>query len=143
MSRCLSDHTLWGLWEGEGTTAQRVHLERCADCRARYQWLGRDLRVLRRVLQEAPPPHVVPLRAHARGMHWLPVAAALAAVLLVVGIQWGLRWPTAPDLSMADQGEAVSYLQAALDGEWPCDGREPFFHLGCDEEALALLAESP
>jgi hypothetical protein len=143
MSRCLRDQTLLWLSEGEGTHAQRVHLETCAACTTRYQRLVDDLKVLRHVLREAPPPQAVRQRPRTFRTRWLSVAAALA--LALAGLMAGLdMWNSAPPTPPLEaRHEAMALLQAALDGGWPCDGQEPFFHPSCDQQAVILIVGGP
>ncbi len=143
MSRCLRDRTLWKLSEGEGTRAQRSHMEACPDCATRYQRLERDMVVLRRILQEVPRPQPVLQRLRASRIWWLPVAAALAIALAWVGGGRELWQQRPPGLPMEAQYEVASYLRAALDGDWPCNGQEPFFHLDCDQPTSSPFDEGP
>jgi hypothetical protein len=105
--------------------------------------LGRDLRVLRRVLDESPPSSAIPRRPRVLDGRWLPVAAALALTLVWFGGHLALRSPSPHRSHPETQHDAFSYVEAALDGSWPCDGQEPFFHLECDPHASAILAEGP
>jgi hypothetical protein len=143
MSRCLRDQTLLWLSEGEGTRAQRAHLEACAACTRRYQRLVGDLKVLRRVLQEAPPLPAMRQRPRTFRARWLPVAAALTLVL--AGLMGALEmWNSAPPPPPLEaRREAMTLLQAALDGGWPCNGQEPFFHPSCDQQAFILVVGGP
>ena len=143
MSRCLRDQTLLWLSEGEGTRAQRVHLEACAACTTRYQRLVGDLKVLRHILQEAPPPQAMRRRSWTFRARWLPVAAALA--LALAGLMGGLEvWNSAPPTPPLEaRHEAMTLLQAALDGGWPCNGQAPFFHPSCDQQAFILVVGGP
>ena len=132
MSPCLRDQTLLWLSEGEGTRAQRLHLETCAACTTRYQRLVDDLKVLRHVLREAPP-QAMRRRPQTFRARWLPVAAALTLVLAgLMGTteMWNSAPPPPP---LEARREAMTLLQAALDGGWPCNGQEPFFHPSCDQ----------
>jgi hypothetical protein len=143
MSRCLGDQTLLWLSEGEGTHAQRVHLETCAACMTRYQRLVDDLKLLRHVLQEASLPQATRRRPRTFRARWLPVAAALA--LALAGLMGGLKmWSSAPPTPPLEaRHEAMTLLQAALDGGWPCNGQEPFFHPSCDQQAVILIVGGP
>ena len=178
MSRCLRDQTLLLLYEGEGTSADRDHLEVCTDCTTRYQRLGQDLKLIGQVLREPPPlrqaqdrsPQALPYRFHPLRIRWMPVAAALAVTLTSV---WGGMWERSPSppvlpaeagseavfLSLEEMAAALfstaevsaelvpapvsnlAYLQAALEGEWPCGEQEPFSHSGCNNDPVALLFE--
>jgi hypothetical protein len=143
MSRCLRDHTLLWLSEGEGTRAQRVHLEACAACTTRYQRLVSDLKVLGHVLRETPPPQAIRPRPRTFHARWLPVAAALA--LTLAGLMGSLEvWNSAPPTPPLEaRHEAMALVQAALDGGWPCNGQEPFFHPSCDQQAVILIVGGP
>ena len=143
MSRCLRDRTLWKLSEGEGTPVERAHVEACPVCARRYQRLGRDLDVLRQVLHEAPPLQAVPQRTRGLRVRWLTVAAVLALALAWAGGSLEVWWQRLPPVPVEAHSEAVNYLQAALDGDWPCNGQEPFFHLDCDQAAVPELVEGP
>lgn len=168
MSRCLRDQTFLLLYEGEGTGVHRAHLEACAACAARYQRLVHDLEVIGQVLREAPPPQAVPHRSHPLRIRWVPVTAALALTLaLVWGGVW-MRGPSPPGLPAGARNEAIllfleevsaalfstvdasaavmptpvsnfAYLQAALEGEWPCEWQEAFFNPGCDDHPFPLF----
>jgi hypothetical protein len=100
----------------------------------------------------------------------MPVAAALAVTLaLVWGGVW-VRSPAPPGLpeearnedvvlfleemsaalfSTDDAGAAEilapvsnsAYLQAALEGEWPCEWQESFFNLECDDDPFFVSAQ--
>jgi hypothetical protein len=171
MSQCLTDETLWRLYEGEGTQAERSHRKECAACTKRYQQLAADLQVIGRVLQEP-----LPLQARLRSrrllqVRWVPVAAALAAVAAFV---WGGMWlrePSRPGASGKMRDEEVvrllneelslalfatanlnlgavparttdsAYLRAALDGGWPCERREQSRPMDCGNDPLSLLLE--
>jgi len=90
MSRHLRDEILWLLHEGEGTSADRAHIEACPSCVARYQQLVRDLKVFRQVLRETPPPlQVAPQPRYKLQIRWVPAAAVMVATLLLV---WGQEW---------------------------------------------------
>jgi len=178
MSRCLRDQTLLLLYEGEGTSAHRIHLETCAACAARHQRLVRDLEVIGQVLQQAPalrqaqdrPSQVIPYRPHFLRLRWMPMAAALAVALVLV---WGGLWVRGPSppvslapahneaalfflgevstilFSTVDARAAMipapvsdfAYWQAALEGEWPCEGQDSFFSPGCNDHSFSLLFE--
>jgi hypothetical protein len=155
MSRCLRDDTLLWVYTGEGTHAQHAHLATCAGCARRYQRLTRSLREVEEVLQEEPPPFTSSLRFGAVWVRWTSlVAASAAAFLLFWGSTWlwhpsPLRSPvTSPHeeaLQFLEQEVSpalfatvdtvvevpapvsdLTYIQAALAAEWPCERREPF-----------------
>lgn len=114
------------------------------------------------------PAQAIPHRPRSLPLRWLPVAAALA-VALVWGGLW-VRGPSMPVSQAPARSEAVllfleevsttlfstvdasaavipapvsdlAYLQAALGGEWPCEGQEPFFSPGCNNNPFPLLFE--
>jgi hypothetical protein len=156
--RCLGDRTLFLLSEGEGTSRQRQHLAACADCRARYHSLTTVGELAGRVLLEGPWPDEGAERTPVLG--WLvPAGAALAAALVLawLGVSGrGLRLEptTAPPgvayaaLSLDDVSSTLfaaddgvwrpeqdadeASLQAALEGEWPCDGADRLLDTSCD-----------
>lgn len=170
MSECLRDRTLLLLYEGEGTSAHRAHLEACRPCARRYEVLVHDLQVVQQVLRQSPPPQVAPHRPPALRLRWMPVAAALAVTFAVV---WGGVWRQRPSppvvpteahteaallfleevstalfssvdasaAEIADPAPHVAYLQAALDGEWSCEGGDLFFTPGCDLQSFPPFIE--
>ena len=112
MSRHLRDQRLWSLHEDRGTGADRIHVEQCSACAARYRQLASDLKVLGQVLREAPPLQAAfrPLRA--RQIRWVPAVAVMTATLLLV---WGQEWlrmltlPVSP-LETRKNEETVRFL---------------------------------
>jgi len=84
MSRCLSDRTLLSIDDGEGSSVQRIHLQECETCAARYRQLSRDLEAITQVLREQPPPLAATDSARPFALRWLPGAAVLALALLLV-----------------------------------------------------------
>jgi hypothetical protein len=168
MSRCLREDTLLWLYTGEGTHAQHAHLATCAGCTRRYQHLVRSLGEVEEVLQGEPPPFTSSLQLGAGWRRWLPlVAASAAALLLFWGSQWiwhpsPMRSPVASpheealrvlarDVSPAlfatvdtvvEVPAAVSdltYIQAALAAEWPCERQGPFRIPQCEIYPFPLL----
>src|SRR3989442_14475678 len=97
MSRCLREQTLLWVYEGEGTSRERAHVETCAACATRYQRLVHDLEVIGQVLREAPSSGAVPHLRSSLRLRWMPVAAALAVAFLVVGGGVGMQSPAPPD----------------------------------------------
>ena len=167
MSRCLPDRTLLSMYDGEATIAHQAHLQTCTACAARYRQLIQDLEVIGQALQKAPPSRVNLSRSCVVSLRWVPVAAALAVVLVWAGI-WIWR-PARQTLSPVASSEDIlqfvekdiapalfplaktrvatlpvpvsdlTYVQAALDGEWPCERREPFLSAGCEIYPFPLL----
>lgn len=169
MNRCLRDHTLLLLYEGERSATHQAHLEDCTSCMSRYRQLVRDVEVIGQVLQGEPPPQSASARLHAPRLRWFPVAAALTVTLALV---WGGFWVRKPShsvFSVAVRNEDVfsfleeevspalfataeasvttvltpvsnvAYLEAALDGDWPCEQQAPFFHAECEHYPFPLL----
>lgn len=93
MKGCFQDRTLLSLYEGEGTQAQRAHLESCEACAKRYERLVRDLELIGQVLREGPPPQVSYTDPYLLYKRWIPVAAALA---VGIALTWGAMWALRP-----------------------------------------------
>lgn len=150
MTRCLKDRTLFLLYDGEGTSAQRTHLTECESCAARYRQLGRDLEAISQVLREEGPPKTLSHRSRPFTVRWLPTAGAmaLALVLIWVGVRlWSPSEPPVPKGATTEQiwtfleqfpSDVFSLNQAiadelgteiadaddlvgALDAEWPSE----------------------
>jgi len=167
MSRCIPDRVLLLGYDGEATEAHRAHLQTCAACAARYRQLVHDFEVIEQALQQAPPPQVNLSRSHAVQLRWPPVTAALAVVLLWAGM-WMWRPASQTSAALASSAEILrfvekdltpalfpmaktrvatllvpvsdlTYVQAALDGEWPCEQREPFLNAGCEIHPFPFL----
>jgi len=142
MNRCVSDETLVAIATGEGGAAERTHARQCPRCAARAAALADDLRLLRHALLEEP----LPALDRAPRARWIPVAGALAASA-VLALAWAVApWRTAPaaqpiqvaqvsnlalDASVAlfdpspntiAQVSDGAYIEAALNGGWPCGG---------------------
>ena len=168
MSRCLGDRTLWLVSEGDARPEDCAHVASCATCAARLRRLERDLGRLRIILTGPLPLHVSPARARPGRTRWVTAAATLAMLTLTVwlGSWWqhplppALRteapqesvWPFIEGLSMAlftpvDAGAIapsdplpdLGALQAALVGDWPCEGQDVLGQVACDEDASNLL----
>jgi hypothetical protein len=72
-----------------------------------------------------------PLPMEARQESIWPFIEGVSAVLFPT-VEMGFT-------AIPDHLSDLADLQAALAGEWPCDGPAAFANLGCDEDAFALL----
>ena len=143
MTACLNEESLVALATGEGGAAERAHLRECGRCAARGAALAGDLATVREVLLFGP----LPARVRAAHLQWLPVGGALAATALLA-LLWAAPWrqphPPAPPVRVAQvsglerdvstalfaqthsaaivQPADTAYLEAALNGGWPCGG---------------------
>ena len=171
MSRCLGDRTLWRLSEGEGSREERAHMTSCLVCAARLRRLEQDLRHLRSALA-GPPPQLARNPARSVRQRWTTTAATLAAMVVLAwfGVWWQQPspplqmdarqesiWPLIDGVFDAlfptveigftetlDRPSDLDDLQAALAGEWPCEGLDAFTNVDCDEDdTLALLLGEP
>lgn len=169
MSRCVSDRALLRLYAGEENSLQRAHVQQCPNCAARTQLLIRDLKIIGEVLWETPP-RIVARRSSRFSGRWRPVAAVLAAMLIVLWMRGGreslLYSPVQPDQSEEVQQflaqeiapalfatvdttiatvptpvDHLTYVQAALEETWPCERQGAFGHLACELHPFPLLLE--
>ena len=146
MNRCLRDRTLWLIHQGESEESRRAHLRRCPRCETRYQRLVQDLRVIDQTLRETPPSPGVLHPARALRGRTLAVAAVLAAIVAVGGLEvwmWyqSLSWvQPRPDTSNAEafleevsavlsspdnaSGSAITMLPPPLDVDDLLEGQE-------------------
>jgi hypothetical protein len=157
MNDCLGDRALFRLSEGDGTEWERLHLATCPGCRTRYRRFVSAVEVAGQVLRDGPWPDGGASRSVAIRWGFIP-AAALAAVLAlawfgVVGRGSRLSTPTGEPgaayaaLSLTDVSSTLfaddgvwrsdedadeEALQAALQGEWPCDGVDRLLNTACD-----------
>jgi hypothetical protein len=172
MSRCLVDRTLWRLSVGEGSREERTHVISCVVCAGRLRRLEQDLRHLQSVLAGPPPPRLALVQARPIRPRWTTAAATLAAMVVLAwfGVWWqrpspppqletpqesiwplidgvfGALFPTVEIVFTATSGRLsdLDDLQAALVGEWPCEGPAGFANVDCDEDdTLALLLGEP
>jgi hypothetical protein len=148
---CLRDRTLAVLAEGDGSPRQRLHLVRCARCRARHASMI-DARALAAVVLRDATLHAatasVAVGARTRdGLRWLTPLAATAGLAAVLVFGWRVPSQTARGLA-ADARDAFSLddvsqdafaldeaspwleadadatgWEAALRGEWPCEAQ--------------------
>ena len=86
MSQCLTYRLLLQLFEGEGTSAQRNHLEECEACRTRYRRLENDLTAIGQVLEGEPPSRTVVVNPTGFPLRWVATSAVLVLALVVL---WG------------------------------------------------------
>lgn len=158
MSRCLRDKTILSLYEGNGTSEHRAHVESCAACAARYRRLEHDLEVIGQVLREPPPPGAFAYPPHSLRVRWAPIAVAFAMVIALVGGGIWMRGSPPPTVSLneevspfLEEVSATLFSTAETDmagiaapvnlvesesppaGEWPCEGPELFYEPGCLE----------
>ena len=152
-SHCLDEDNLLSLSLGEGDAAERVHLEACRACTARYRHLVHDLDLIGRALRQAPPPEPARRTIELRPvLRWAPLAIA-AMLVLAVGVQAlrpvneriadraevqadsvlaGLDSMSAALFAEGDPAGAAlagttedsDYAEAALQGTWPCSQAE-------------------
>jgi hypothetical protein len=140
---------------GEGLPQHRAHAESCMSCAERYQRFVHTLTVIEQTLRETSPPANLPHLPTVSRWQWLPLTAALAAVILLI---WSGLWLRSPHpqsalIASPNQEEVeqfwenvlspalfaepdtrifvaqsppsnTMYLQAALDGGWPCEWQE-------------------
>ena len=148
MTACVSEKSLVAITAGEGSAAERAHVGACRRCAARAAALEDDLRLVRETLVDGP----LPVTVRSDRWSWAPLAGALAATA-VLTLVWSARTATPPrtpsdaplaalagDVSVAlfdaPQRTAASrvpdsaYLQAALDGGWPC-GEAGLYGVDC------------
>ncbi len=169
MNACLRERTLLLLSAGEGTNEQRTHVATCAACATRYRRFVHELEGIEQTLHETSPPPAVSPRFLPIRSNWRPVAVVFAAILMLVWGGLWLRHPSSLPVSMAARTEDLSqllenelapalfamvdvrvapiptqvsnsvYLQAALDGSWPCEWQEPFLTPVCEIHPFPLL----
>lgn len=168
MSRCPGDRLLWLVSEGEGSRVDRAHVASCAACSARLRRLEADLGRLTSVLR-APPAQIAPTRPQPFRPQWVTAAAMLAAVIMAVWVGLWWQQPAPPVLPVEASQESIwsfidamsaalfaagdpgvmsspdaladdlGDLQAALAGDWPCDGELVLGGVACGDQAFALL----
>ena len=127
MSRCLGDRGLLLAYYGEGPAAARAHLGTCLRCAADYRRLVRDLEVIGQTLRDGPAVARVRLRRGVGRRRWIMVAAALAAVVVLGGLEvriwresasWVRPEPVAADAETFLQ-EVSAILSSTGDGGGP------------------------
>ncbi|MBV8136461.1 MAG: hypothetical protein JO121_12660 [Deltaproteobacteria bacterium] len=84
MKNCLSEKILLLLHDGEGSVAERTHLESCLSCARRYRLLADDIKEVVTILKQPPPASAAPGRRMYAWMRW-SLAAAVVAVAFLLG----------------------------------------------------------
>jgi len=84
MKICLSEKTLLLLHDGEGSAAERAHLESCLNCARRYRVLVDDIKEIVTILKQPPPPHAPRATLMHSWVRW-SLAAAVVAVAFLLG----------------------------------------------------------
>ena len=84
MKNCLSEKTLLLLHDGEGSVAERAHLEGCLNCARRYRLLADDIKEVVTILKQPPPAHAAPGPRMYAWVRW-SLAAAVVAVAFLLG----------------------------------------------------------
>jgi hypothetical protein len=126
MSPCLTGRSLWHLAsDDEPAAADQAHVLACPGCASRYDALVRDLSLIRETLQ-APPPEAPPrVRLAGAGLRRLSLAAGVAALVLVVGLQAWRERPAPPrpgpppaeeSLALLDEVSAVLWSTGSAGG---------------------------
>jgi len=167
MNTCLRNRALLLLSVGEGTSKQRAHLATCTTCTTRYQKFVHDVAAIEQTLLTTSPPLTVPQRFLLLRLPWRPLAAAFVATLaLVWGGVWlwqpshtgrqtrneevlrFLENEVSPALFATVDARAgelptpvsnLTYVEAALAGEWPCEQQGMFLDTTCDVYPFPLL----
>lgn len=169
MNTCLRNRALLLLSAGEGTSKQQAHLATCASCATRYRRFVRDLEAIEQMLREPSPLPTVSRRFLPLRLRWRPMTAAFSAMLVLVWGGLWLRQSARPLVSREARTEDISrfladevspalfatvdvrtapilapvsnsvYLQAALEGGWPCEWQEPFLTPVCEIHPFPLL----
>ena len=84
MKSCLSERTLLLVHDGEGSVAERAHLESCLNCARRYRVLVDDIKEVVTILKQPPPTHASPSPRMYSWVRW-SLAAAVVAVAFLLG----------------------------------------------------------
>ncbi len=84
MNNCLNQKTLLLLHDGEGSAADRAHLDGCLNCARRYRQLTDDLKDIVAALRQPPPPQATRKPMMSAGLRW-SLAAALVGFAFLVG----------------------------------------------------------
>ena len=85
MKDCLSERTLLLMHDGEGSAAERAHLESCLNCARRYRRLVDDINEVVTILKQPPPPpgHASRTPALYSWARWSLAARIVAASFLL------------------------------------------------------------
>jgi len=83
MKNCLSEKALLLLHDGEGSVAERAHLESCLNCARRYRLLADEIKEVVTILRQPPPPHPPRRLLVDSWVRWSLAAALVAASFLV------------------------------------------------------------
>src|SRR5262245_2599411 len=84
MKNCLSEKSLLLLHQGEGSVAERAHLESCLDCARRYRQLVDDIKEVVTILKQPPTTHAVRVPRMYAWVRW-SLAAAVVAIAFLLG----------------------------------------------------------
>jgi hypothetical protein len=84
MKNCLSERTLLLLHDGEGSVAERAHLESCLNCARRYRVLVDDIKEVVTILKQPPPTYTSRKPPVYSWVRW-SLAAAVIAVAFLLG----------------------------------------------------------
>src|SRR5262245_44318905 len=82
MKNCLSEKALLLLHDGEGSVAERAHLESCLNCARRYRLLADEIKEVVTILRQPPPPHPPRRLLVDSWVRWSLAAALVAASFL-------------------------------------------------------------
>jgi hypothetical protein len=83
MKDCLSERTLLLMHDGEGSAAERAHLESCLNCARRYRLLVEDIKEVVAILKQSPPAHTSRTPPLYSWVRWSLAAGLVAASFLL------------------------------------------------------------
>ena len=84
MKNCLSERTLLLVHDGEGSVAERAHLESCLNCARRYRLLVDDIKEVVTILKQPPPAYASRGPRMYSWVRW-SLAAGMVAVAFLLG----------------------------------------------------------
>ena len=128
MNNCLSERTLLLLHDGEGSVAERAHLESCLNCARRYRLLVDDIKEVVTILKQPPPTHASPSRMYS-WVRW-SLAAAVVTIAFLLGRMTTAGVPGGSSFhARAASGSRVASADRAIAG---ANGIAPIYALYLD-----------